>query len=192
MNKTIITAIAIILLPLAIADTINNQAETITENPLGITTTTNNNEQPTANSTLIPTGGNTNIYYDVIITVKDKTINPGKTIKATITITNQGDKSDRDTILEYYLVKDNKIYDYKKEQLKEIPPGTTTYEITRKAPTNQTGEMQIIAKYTTTVQPQIIAADTFTIKEQQNNKYILAIIITTIIITTIILLVVRK
>ncbi len=105
--------------------------------------------------------------YDVIVTTENTRYDTDSTISATITIVNTGDTPDEDTVLTYWL-QDNQgnVYGETREQILEVPVGTTTLTREVSLPLNsKPGEWRFVATYETVVQPIISVHDSFEVKD---------------------------
>lgn len=101
--------------------------------------------------------------YDVIVNTRYDRYGTEERIVAEILVKNTGDAPDEDTVLTYYLISpDGKIYGETKEQILEVPVGTTIYERSITLPLgSNVGEWKFHADYETVVQPTIQVYDSF-------------------------------
>lgn len=99
--------------------------------------------------------------YDVIINVQYDKYGVGETIIADISIINNGDTADADTILIYYLENaDGTRFGETREQLLVVPVGTTVLKRSLSLPLNSApGEWAFNAEYLTTIQPVVQVYD---------------------------------
>lgn len=109
-------------------------------------------------------------FYDVIVDTERHKYGANEIIVADITIINTGDLPDQDTELIYYLLdaQGNK-YGEVKEQLLEVPAGTTKLEKEIALPEGVLiGEWTFNVEYYTVVQPKIHVYDTFQVIDNMN------------------------
>lgn len=101
--------------------------------------------------------------YDVIVTNRIDRAEENDKITADILIKNTGDTPDEDTVLTYYLIgPDGERFGETKEQLYEVPPGSTVLTRSISLPVNSNlGEWEFHADYETVVQPTIQVYDSF-------------------------------
>lgn len=102
-------------------------------------------------------------YYDVIVTSSYDRYESDDKITADIIIKNTGDLPDEDTVLTYYLIgPDGEKFGETKEQILEVPPGSTTFKRSITLPLGSNiGEWEFHVDYETVVQPTIQVYDSF-------------------------------